>query len=139
MASSNGNLEIARILIRNGANVNVQNGDDETPLILAERYGYVELANFLKQNGAIDIENEEERGPKNANILQKNDNFLHQNGTVDIDTANFLQQNGAIDMDTEEERGPKNAKVMQQNANFLHQNSTVDIDTEEERGPKNAS
>ena len=95
MASYNGNFEMARILIGNGADVNVQNGDDETPLILAERYGYVELANFLKQNGAIDIDTDEERGPKNAKFLQQNANFLHQNGTVDIDT--------------EEERGPKNA------------------------------
>ena len=124
MASFNGNLEMARILIGNGANVNVQNGDDETPLILAERYGYVELANFLQQNGAIDIDTDEERGPKNAKFLQQNTNFLHQNGTVDIDSANFLQQNGAIDIDANEERGPKNAK-------FLPQNGTIDIE-----GPK---
>ena len=124
MASYNGNLQMARILIGNGANVNVQNGDNETPLILAERYGYVELANFLQQNGAIDIDTDEERGPKNAKFLQQNTNFLHQNGTVDIDTANFLQQNGAIDIDANKERGPKNAK-------FLPQNGTIDIE-----GPK---
>ena len=100
MASYNGNFEMARILIGNGADVNVQNGDDETPLILAERYGYVELANFLQQNGAIDIDTDEERDPKNAN---------------------YLQQNGTDEIFTDEERGPKNAK-------FLSQNGTIDIE-----------
>ena len=47
MASFNGELEMAKVLVANGANVNAENANAETPLIIAERYGYVELANFL--------------------------------------------------------------------------------------------
>ena len=47
MASFNGELEMAKVLVANGANVNAENSNAETPLIIAERYGYVELANFL--------------------------------------------------------------------------------------------
>ena len=38
---------MAKVLVANGANVNAENANAETPLIIAERYGYVELANFL--------------------------------------------------------------------------------------------
>ena len=69
MASFNGQFEMVKLLLQNGAEINVQNKEGDTPLILAERYGHVQLENFLKANGAetVDPDQQKARGPKLVN------------------------------------------------------------------------
>uniref|UniRef100_A0A1I8J8D5 ANK_REP_REGION domain-containing protein n=1 Tax=Macrostomum lignano TaxID=282301 RepID=A0A1I8J8D5_9PLAT len=51
-AVENENVEVAEMLIRNGANVNASNTGRETPLHLAARTGNQDLVELLIQNGA---------------------------------------------------------------------------------------
>ena len=44
--------DIAKFLIENNANVNAKNARDQTPLSLAEKAGYTEMVQLLKNNGA---------------------------------------------------------------------------------------
>ena len=45
-------LDIAKFLIEHNANVNAKNVRDQTPLSLAEKAGYTEMVQLLKDNGA---------------------------------------------------------------------------------------
>jgi ankyrin repeat protein len=51
-ASYNGKLQIAKYLIENGADINVQTLDLYTPLHFAIKYGHVNLAKYLIEQGA---------------------------------------------------------------------------------------
>lgn len=52
MAAREGNLEIAKLLIDNGANVNKYASGDETPLMAAASSGNLSLVHFLVEKGA---------------------------------------------------------------------------------------
>lgn len=52
-ASEKGDLEMVRLLLKNGASVNERNRLDETALYFAARSGYVEIVKELIQKGAI--------------------------------------------------------------------------------------
>ena len=53
-----GDLEMARLMLENGAPVNVQTDVGTTALMFAAAYGYVEVVRFLVENGAdIHIQN----------------------------------------------------------------------------------
>lgn len=51
-ASGNGHLEIVKLLIEDGANVNLQNGFDSTALHAAASRGYDEIVLLLLEKGA---------------------------------------------------------------------------------------
>lgn len=51
-ASLCSNLEVVKALIAAGADVNVKDEDGWTALYEASRGGYLEIAEYLKQNGA---------------------------------------------------------------------------------------
>ena len=53
-----GDLEMARLMLENGAPVNVQTDVGTTALMFAAAYGYIEMVRFLVENGAdIHIQN----------------------------------------------------------------------------------
>jgi len=52
-ASLHGSIEIARILVDNGARINVQNMNGETPLFIAASRGYTDYVRFLLEKGAF--------------------------------------------------------------------------------------
>ena len=47
------NVEIITLLLENGVDVNVQNKNGETALILASMFGYIEIVKLLLENGAV--------------------------------------------------------------------------------------
>ncbi|KAF8462149.1 ankyrin repeat-containing domain protein [Kalaharituber pfeilii] len=51
-ASSNGHIEIVKLLLAAGADVNKQNWQKYTPLHLASNYGYLEIVKLLLVAGA---------------------------------------------------------------------------------------
>lgn len=83
-ASANGHLEIVRLLLENGANVNAP--DRHTALGLAVKHGYREIVHLLLENGA------------DTNVIQD-----YGSGTVlqlascrgDIEIVHFLLEKGA--------------------------------------------
>jgi ankyrin repeat protein len=52
LASSEGHLDIAKLLIDRGANVDSRNDEQETPLALASSFGHLDIARFLIESGA---------------------------------------------------------------------------------------
>ena len=54
--ASMGNLNIVRLLVENGARVNLRDNDGATAASLAYDKGEIEIYNYLKENGAIDFE-----------------------------------------------------------------------------------
>lgn len=52
LAVTSGNVEIVKILIEQGCDVNAQTIDGITPLFLAQRENNVEIIGFLLENGA---------------------------------------------------------------------------------------
>ena len=48
----NGHILVALVLLKNGANVNAETNDGETPLSLAKKYDHARMAELLKANGA---------------------------------------------------------------------------------------
>lgn len=55
IATFNDNEEMVKLLISKGVNVNKKNKNDKTPLHTAKEFGYTEIAELLKKNGAKDI------------------------------------------------------------------------------------
>jgi hypothetical protein len=60
-AAYNGHIEIARLLLQNGADVNVRDDDGWTPLLLAAWNGHVDILHLLVENGA-DLEAQSSHG-----------------------------------------------------------------------------
>ena len=52
MACDRGNAKIVKLLLENGANVNVRDNNQWTPLKIAVHRGFMEIANLLQQAGA---------------------------------------------------------------------------------------
>ena len=48
----NNDIEIVKLLIENGADVNAKNEDGETALHLANRKGYLDIVKYLIAKGA---------------------------------------------------------------------------------------
>ena len=51
-AAHNGHTEVAKLLIENGAEVDVRRNDGQTPLSLVVYKGHAEVAKLLRQHGA---------------------------------------------------------------------------------------
>ena len=52
LASREGHLEIVKLLIENGANINAKDNDGETALMRASYNGHLEVVKYLIENGA---------------------------------------------------------------------------------------
>jgi len=52
VAARNNHLELCKVLIRRGANIDIFNIEGETPLMLAAKFGNVEILELLIMNGA---------------------------------------------------------------------------------------
>jgi ankyrin repeat protein len=84
--TNNGNLDLIKILIRYGADVNYSNNEYKlTPLRNAARNGYLEVVRFLVEKGAII----DARAADNATAL------IASCGRGHIECVRFLIQNGA--------------------------------------------
>ncbi|QPC78184.1 hypothetical protein HYE68_008936 [Fusarium pseudograminearum] len=63
-AAMSGSLDIARLLVKNGALLEVSNSDGNTPLHHASAYGHPEVARFLLEKGAnIESRNNNQKTP----------------------------------------------------------------------------
>ena len=51
-SSRHDNLEIVKLLCENGANINLQDKDGFSALMIATDKGYLEIVKFLLENGA---------------------------------------------------------------------------------------
>lgn len=82
-ASAVNNIEVAKLLLRHGANRDLQDNNDETPLFLAVKNGRFEMAKLLLENLAnSNIPNDMNQMPRNiaaerryGNIVELLDNF----------------------------------------------------------------
>ena len=52
-ASANGHIEIAKLLLAHGADVNQTNIISFTALMLASHYRHTEIINLLRKHGAV--------------------------------------------------------------------------------------
>ena len=84
-ASANNNVELVRLLLDIGADINLANRDGETPLYVASLFGYVKMVRILAERGG------------NINKANKNgETPLHiasQNGQVEV--VKILLEKGA--------------------------------------------
>jgi hypothetical protein len=73
-AAENGHVEIARLLLQNGAEVNAKRRCDRTPLQDAAYYGHVDILHLLVENGA-DLEAQDKIGCRALHSAACNDNL----------------------------------------------------------------
>ena len=87
-------LEIARLLVNSGANVNVTDDEGWTPLHAAARSGYRDIAELLLESGAsLDVRNKNQETPLHVACY---------NGKLDV--SRFLIDRGS-DMNSRDENG----------------------------------
>ena len=84
-ASKNGDLEKVKLLIENGANIEVKDNNGDTALILASYYRRLEIVKYLVEKG--------------ANINATNDNgwtsLMYASKYGELETIKYLLENGA--------------------------------------------
>jgi len=66
-ASKWNNLELTKLLVENGANINVRAKDGNTALTMAQTNGNKEIYNYLTENGAVETGNNANQ-PQNSGI-----------------------------------------------------------------------
>jgi hypothetical protein len=78
-AAENGHIEIARLLLQNGAEVNVRNNYGNTPLHWAASNGHVDILHLLVENG-VDLEAQDNNGERVLHwaVLNGNLPFIHE-------------------------------------------------------------
>ena len=83
-ASKNGDLEKVKLLIENGANIEVKDNNGDTALILASYYRRLEIVKYLVEKG--------------ANINATNDNgwtsLMYASKYGELETIKYLLENG---------------------------------------------
>jgi len=70
-AISEGNFSIVKFLINKGSNIEIQDGNKNTPLLIASKYRYREIIEFLVDNGA-DIYAKDKDGKDFIELLPSN-------------------------------------------------------------------
>jgi ankyrin repeat protein len=73
-AAYNGHVEIARLLVQNGADVNAKNNDGSTPLYWAAENGHVDILHLLVENGA-NLEAQDDDGGRALHFVAYNGNL----------------------------------------------------------------
>ena len=77
-AVSSGNLAIVKILLQNGANVNIQNRTGKSPLSLAAAGNRLDLVKLLVQNGAqIDLKDNQNQTPLDLALINSHDTIVY--------------------------------------------------------------
>ena len=110
LASINGHLEIMKLLIFHGADVNSKNNSGNTPLIWASKFGYLNIVKLLIDNNA-DVNSKNNYGNTPLIIAKKNNHLDIVNYISGVELLIYLTN-----------RDLKQAKALLEN--------TADIDTQ---------
>ena len=86
MACSVGSIDVARLLINRGANVECRNGLNQTPLVVAAEFNHSEIIKFLLEEGSADIEARDKDGMTS---------LLKASSKGNIEAAQMLGRNNA--------------------------------------------
>ena len=78
VCNCSGNLAIIKILLQNGANVNMQNRNGRSPLSLAAAGNRLDLVKLLVQNGAqIDLKDNQNQTPLDLALINSHDTVVY--------------------------------------------------------------
>lgn len=55
LAASHGKLDVVKLLLENGADINIQDDDGSTALMCAAEHGYLDIVNLLATHPDTDL------------------------------------------------------------------------------------
>jgi ankyrin repeat protein len=87
-ASKWANFELVKLLVENGANINIRSNNGSTALSIAYADNQIDIYNYLKEHGAIDIEANQNIPNQGISSLLNDEIILFKNGTYRLSENN---------------------------------------------------
>jgi ankyrin repeat protein len=87
-ASKWANFELVKLLVENGANINIRSNNGNTALSIAYADNHLDIYNYLKEHGAIDIGINQNVANQGISNLLNDEIILFKNGTYRLSGNN---------------------------------------------------
>lgn len=119
VAARNNHINVCRLLISRGANIDLFNIEGETPLMLATECGRIEICELLIQNGA----NVNVRRRGTGQTLRDYAKYLSESKNLEI--ISLLEKHGLTKLERHEDKKEEVASVDQESNQQNHFDSSI--------------